>query len=55
MASRQKKGDAFYCRFVFQGRRRTLTVGKVSPDTAQAFAPRINRSSSTPPGARPRE
>jgi integrase len=40
MASLQKKGGAFYCQFVFQGRRRTVTVGKVSPDRAAAFAAR---------------
>jgi integrase len=40
MASLQKKGDAFYCQFVFHGRRRTVTVGKVSSDAAEAFAAR---------------
>ncbi|HEX5272023.1 MAG TPA: hypothetical protein VFW33_16110, partial [Gemmataceae bacterium] len=40
MASVQKKGDAYYCQFVFQGRRRTVTVGKVSAETAAAFAAR---------------
>jgi integrase len=40
MASVQKKGDAFYCQFIFQGRRRTVTVGKVSRSAAEAFAER---------------
>jgi integrase len=40
MASVQKKGDAYYCQFLFQGRRRTVTVGKVSADSAAAFAAR---------------
>jgi integrase len=40
MASIQKKGDSFYCQFVFQGRRRTITIGKVSRAGAESFATR---------------
>src|SRR5262245_13939394 len=40
MASIQKKGDAYYCQFVYQGRRRTVTVGKVKLPEAEAFATR---------------
>lgn len=38
MASLQKKGDAFYCQFMYLGQRHTVTVGKVSDDEAEAFA-----------------
>lgn len=37
MASIQKKGDAFYCQFVYLGQRHTVTVGKVSQDEAEGF------------------
>jgi integrase len=41
MASLQKKGLAYYCQFLYQGRRRTVTVGKVSENAALAFAERV--------------
>ena len=34
MASIQKEGDAFYCKFIFAGRRHTFTIGKVSQTEA---------------------
>src|SRR4051794_27450457 len=41
MASLQQKGDAFYCQFCYQGRRHTVTVGRVSRDEAEAFAGKV--------------
>jgi integrase len=41
MASLQKKGLAYYCQFLYQGRRRTVTVGQVSEHAALAFAERV--------------
>jgi hypothetical protein len=38
MAALQKKGDTFYCQFCHQGRRHTVTVGRVSREEAEAFA-----------------
>src|SRR5262249_60653492 len=40
VASIQKKGEAYYCQFLYQGRRRTVTVGKVSEQDALAFGAR---------------
>ena len=40
MASIQKKGDAYYCQFLYGGKRRTVTVGKVGNQDALAFAAR---------------
>ena len=37
MASIQKKAESYYCRFCYQGRRHTVTVGAVSRDEAEAF------------------
>jgi len=34
MASIQKKGDAWYCQFIYSGQRHTLTIGKVSGSEA---------------------
>src|SRR5262245_46970057 len=41
MASLQKKGPAFYCQFLYQGRRRTVTIGQVSENAALAFTERV--------------
>lgn len=41
MASLQKKGPAYYCQFLFQGRRRTVTVGQVSENAALTFLERV--------------
>jgi hypothetical protein len=59
MPSLQKKGLAYYCQFLYQGRRRTVTVGRVNENTAFAFAERVEelldlvarRLISVPPGA----
>lgn len=40
MASVQKKGTAYYCQFVYDGRRRTVTIGPVGRAAAAAFAER---------------
>src|ERR1700686_1908314 len=42
MASIQKKGDSWYCQFMYQRQRHTLTVGKVEESEAQATAARID-------------
>jgi integrase len=42
VASIQQKGDAYYCQFLFQGKRWTVTVGKVSYQDALAFATRTD-------------
>jgi integrase len=42
MASVQQKGDAYYCQFLFQGKRHTVTVGKVSRDEADTFAGKVD-------------
>jgi hypothetical protein len=34
LASIQKKGDAWYCQFMYQGKRHTFTVGKVEESEA---------------------
>src|SRR5437868_10308747 len=34
MASLQKKGDSYYCQFMYHGRRHTFTVGDVSEEEA---------------------
>ena len=41
MASLQKKGPAYYCQFLYQGRRRTVTVGMVTEHSALAFVERV--------------
>jgi hypothetical protein len=41
MASIQKKNEAFYCQFLYQGKRYTVTVGKVSKAEAEAFAGKV--------------
>jgi hypothetical protein len=41
MASLQKKGLACYCQFLYQGRRRTVTVGQVSENAALTFVERV--------------
>src|SRR5579862_4846708 len=41
MASLQKKGPAYYCQFLYQGRRRTVTVGQVSENASLAFVERV--------------
>ncbi len=38
MASLQRKSGTFYCQFLFQGKRHTVTIGKVSAHEADAFA-----------------
>ncbi len=41
MASIQQKSDAFYCQFCYQGKRHTVTIGKVSREEADAFAGKV--------------
>jgi len=38
MASLQKKGESWYCQFLYHGKRHTFTIGKVEPDEAEAKA-----------------
>jgi integrase len=42
MASLQKKGDCWYCQFLYQGKRHTFTVGKVSDDEAETKAGQVD-------------
>ena len=42
MASIQKKGDNWYCQFMYQSKRHTITVGKVEEAEAKATAARID-------------
>jgi integrase len=42
MASLQKKGESWYCQFMYQGQRHTYTVGKVEESEAQAVAARVD-------------
>lgn len=42
MASLQKKGESWYCQFTFQGKRNTLTIGKVSEEEAASTAARVD-------------
>ena len=42
MASIQKKGEAFYCQFCFQGKRHTVTIGKVSRQEADVFVGKVD-------------
>lgn len=42
MASIQKKGESWYCQFMYQHKRHTLTIGKVAEAEAQATAARID-------------
>ena len=41
MASIQRKGDGWYCQFVFRGKRHTFAVGKVREGEAQAVAAKV--------------
>lgn len=41
MASLQKKGDTFYCQFLYHGKRRTFTVGTVPQLEAEAKARQV--------------
>lgn len=41
MASLQKKGDSWYCQFMYQRQRHTYTIGKVDETEAQATSARI--------------
>ena len=42
MASIQKKGDGWYCQFMYERQRHTITVGKVEEAEAKAIAARID-------------
>jgi hypothetical protein len=42
MASLQLKNRSYYCQFIFRGKRRTVTVGRVTPDEAAAFAGNVD-------------
>jgi integrase len=42
MASLQKKGESWYCQFMYQRQRHTYTVGKVDDGEAKATAARID-------------
>jgi len=42
MASLQQKGESWYCQFLYQQKRRTLTIGKVDEAEAQATAARVD-------------
>lgn len=42
MASLQKKGDSWYCQFMYQRQRHTFTVGKVEETEANATAAKID-------------
>src|ERR1022692_1319154 len=42
MASIQKKGDGWYCQFMYERQRHTITVGKVEEAEAKATAARID-------------
>ncbi|QVL30780.1 site-specific integrase [Telmatocola sphagniphila] len=41
MASLQKKNQSYYCQFLFQGKRYTVTIGQVSDQEANAFVGKI--------------
>ncbi len=42
MPSLQQKGDSWYCQFMYQQQRRTITIGKVDETEAKASAARID-------------
>ena len=42
MASLQKKGESWYCQFLYHGKRHTFTIGKVEPDEAESKANQVD-------------
>jgi len=42
MASLQKKGESWYCQFLYHGKRHTFAIGKVPEDEAQAKASTVD-------------
>lgn len=42
MASLQKKGDSWYCQFLYHGKRHTFSLGKVPDDEAAAKASQVD-------------
>jgi hypothetical protein len=42
MASIQKKGDSWYCQFLYKGKRHTFTIGRVLEDEAEAKANQVD-------------
>lgn len=42
MASIQKKGDSYNCRFCYNGKRHTVTLGNVGDDEAETFAGKVD-------------
>jgi hypothetical protein len=42
MASLQKKGDSYYCQFMYHGRRHTFTVGAVEESEAENKARQVD-------------
>src|SRR5579864_6615784 len=42
MASLQKKGESFYCQFMYHGKRLTFTVGAVSAEEAENKARQVD-------------
>jgi hypothetical protein len=42
MASLQKKGNGWYCQFLFPGERYTFTIGRVSKEQARAKSDRVD-------------
>lgn len=42
MASLQKKGESWYCQFMYERQRHTLTIGKVAESEAMATAAKID-------------
>lgn len=58
MASIQKKGESWYCQFLYNGKRHTFTIGAVGQDEAEAKVGQVNllllrlsqRLAAIPPG-----
>jgi integrase len=42
MASIQKKGDSWYCQFLYRGKRHTFTIGKVDDEEAETKANQVD-------------
>src|SRR5262245_7855378 len=42
MASLQKKGESYYCQFMYKGKRHTFTVGAVKQDEAENKARQVD-------------
>jgi integrase len=42
MASLQRRGESWYCQFLYHGKRHTFTIGKVEPDEAESKANQVD-------------